>query len=152
MTQRRPPAPGAVTPFVPSPRTHVVELENERAAALLAGRSPGFGRLAFAVFGAAHIEVVNFLVEEGDVFFRIDAGAKFIAVGHGGHFAFQIDDIDPVTRSGWTVTAVGPVRRVHGPEAERLTELLSPWVGGDKRFVMRLTPRRVFGRMLEQSD
>ncbi|MGQ0842874.1 MAG: AAA family ATPase [Sporichthyaceae bacterium] len=141
-------APAAAESVQPR-RCRAVELDHDRALTLLSSRSPGFGRLAFAVYGAAHIEVVNFLLDAGEVVFRIDAGAKLIAVGHGGHFAFQIDQIDPVTRSGWTVTAVGPVHRVHGPEAERLTRALTPWVGGDKRFVMRLTPRRVFGRLLE---
>jgi hypothetical protein len=130
----------------------VVPLARARALELLKSRNPGVGRLAFNLFGVPHIEVVNFLVDGADVVFRIAPGSKLSAVGYGGHFALQVDELDWVDRTGWTVTVTGPVQRVRGVDADRLTELLVPWAAGDRHFVVRLKPRHVVGRELAVLD
>jgi hypothetical protein len=132
-----------------APERRLTELDRERSLELLRDQSPGVGRLAFTMFGIPHIEVVNFLVDENsDVIFRIDPGSKLVAVLHGGQFAFQVEDIDLGSRSGWTVTVSGPAERVTGPAAEDLLGRVTPWAAGERRFVVRLRPRAVQGRAL----
>lgn len=132
-----------------APERRLVELDRERSLDLLRDQSPGVGRLAFSLFGTPHIEVVNYLVDEhGDVIFRIDPGSKLIALLQGGQFAFQVDDIDLGSRSGWTVTVSGPAERVLGPAADDLVGRVTPWAAGERRFVVRLRPRAVVGRAL----
>lgn len=131
----------------PEPHRLIV-LDRTRSLELLAGCAPGVGRLAFNTHGTPHIELVNFILDGEDVIFRVAAGAKLIAASQGGRFALQVDEIDTTSRSGWTVTVSGPVYRVHGADAERLGERLSPWAAGEKRFILRMTPLQVYGRSL----
>lgn len=150
-TEPDPTVSDAENPLIPGPR-QVVPLERTRALELLRERSPGVARLAFNLFGVPHIEVVNFLMDGEELIFRIDPGSKLIAVGYGGHFALQVDEVDHASRSGWTVTATGPVQRVRGPAEQKYLRDLVPWAAGERRFVIRMKPRRVFGRMLVVED
>jgi transcription elongation GreA/GreB family factor len=142
---------GIETAQIPAPR-RLLELESGRALELLRNRKPAVGRLGFNLFGIPHIEVVNFLVDGDDLIFRINPGSKLTAVNYGGHFALQVDDLDTVKHTGWTVTVTGPVQRVRGPEAERLFNSLVPWAAGERPYIVRLKPRRVVGRALEIND
>jgi hypothetical protein len=110
------------------------------------------GRLAFCLHGTPHIEVVNFVLVDGDPVFRIGVGAKLMAVGRGGPFAFQCDRINPGTQTGWTVTLVGPARTLKPAEIEALPEQPEPWAPGDHSRVIRLSTHQVFGRMLSADE
>jgi transcription elongation GreA/GreB family factor/nitroimidazol reductase NimA-like FMN-containing flavoprotein (pyridoxamine 5'-phosphate oxidase superfamily) len=126
----------------------IVPLDRSKSLELLGTRSPGVGRLAFVLFGRPHISVVNFLLDGEELVFRVDPGTKLSAVGYGGHFTMEVDDIDWLARTGWSVTVTGPVQRVRGPEADRLLARLESWAAGERRYVVRLKPRTASGRAL----
>lgn len=110
------------------------------------------GRLAFCVHGTPHIEVVNFVLVDGDPVFRIGVSAKLAALGRGGAFALQCDRLNPGTRTGWTVTVRGPAHALTAEEIDELPALPEPWAPGDRSRVARLTTRQIAGRMLSADE
>jgi uncharacterized protein len=58
------------------------------------------------------VELVNFTVNAGDIMIRTAPGGKLLAAIRGAVVAFEADDFDPATCSGWSVTAVGHARDV----------------------------------------
>jgi nitroimidazol reductase NimA-like FMN-containing flavoprotein (pyridoxamine 5'-phosphate oxidase superfamily) len=64
---------------------------------------------------------------------------------------FEVDRVDPMTRSGWSVVVHGFAQEVtvlDGPgHLEKLRGLpLHPWAGGDRHHLVRITAREVTGR------
>jgi nitroimidazol reductase NimA-like FMN-containing flavoprotein (pyridoxamine 5'-phosphate oxidase superfamily) len=109
-------------------------------------------RLAFCLDGSPHIEVVNFVLVDGDPVFRIGVGAKLAALGRGGPFALQCDRINPGTRTGWTVTITGPARTLKPAEVAALPFQPDPWAPGERSRVIRMTTSQVFGRVLSADE
>jgi uncharacterized protein len=73
-----------------------------------------FGRLAFMdqVGVMPMIIPVNY-VSHGAVVVRSDEGRKLRAAAHGSPAAFEIDGVDDVWRTGWSVVVRGPCRSGH---------------------------------------
>ncbi|MGQ0632964.1 MAG: pyridoxamine 5'-phosphate oxidase family protein [Sporichthyaceae bacterium] len=120
----------------------------DRDAALRLMATQPVARLAFSLHGIPHIEVVNFVIDGRDPVFRIGVSSKLAALGRGEHFAMQVDHLDPMTRSGWTVTVIGPVHPVSAEDTTRLGGVLVPWAAGERTHIVRLTARQVIGRVL----
>jgi hypothetical protein len=127
-------------------------LELDRPAAMALLSDVKYGRLAFCVHGAPHVEVVNFALVGGDPVFRIGASSKLSAALSGRQLALQADRIDERTRTGWAVTVAGPVHLVAREDGERLAAGLVPWAGGERPYVMKMIVRQVSGRRLLPSS
>jgi len=70
-----------------------------------------------------------------------------------GVLAFQVDDIDPSTRSGWSVVVVGVAELIDGSvEQASLRCLLKPWAPGRNEVYIRLPLKVVTGRQILASD
>lgn len=110
------------------------------------------GRLAFCADGTPHIEVVNFVVVDGTIVFRMGVGAKSAALGRGASFALQCDRLNRGTRTGWTVTLSGPVRVLTADEVAALPAQPEPWAPGDRSRVVCLTPRQIVGRLVSGDE
>jgi nitroimidazol reductase NimA-like FMN-containing flavoprotein (pyridoxamine 5'-phosphate oxidase superfamily) len=133
-----------------APLRHLEPLDSVTALTLM--QRERVGRLAFCLHGAPHIELVNFVLVDGDPVFRIGVGAKLMAVGRGGPLALQCDRINAGTRTGWTVTITGPAHILKPAEIEALPEQPEPWAPGDRSRFIRLTARQVFGRALSADE
>src|SRR5262249_61881654 len=60
--------------------------------------------------------------------------------------AFQADDVDPVTLTGWSVTVTGTARLVVTPdEVTRLRTMLQPWVRVTDGHYVRIPAGHVAG-------
>jgi hypothetical protein len=122
-------------------------LARDECLELLAGWR--HGRLAYCYLGRPHVEVVNFLVDGGDVVIRMGVGAKSAAIGRGGFFALEVDSIDDAAGTGWDVTVSGPVAWVTEPaELDRLGRLLSCSAPGERPHIARIACAQVFGRRI----
>jgi nitroimidazol reductase NimA-like FMN-containing flavoprotein (pyridoxamine 5'-phosphate oxidase superfamily) len=93
---------------------------------------------------------VNYAMLDGQVVFRTGPGTKLDAAAAGAVVAFEIDDIDLFSHTGWSVLVVGVARPITEPEtlarARRLP--LSPWVDGERDTFVRLESARMTGREL----
>ena len=100
------------------------------------------GRLAFAGESGPTVRPVNFTIVESDVVLRV-APHGSVRAACGQEVAFEVDDLDPLTRSGWSVLAEGELEETHhGPDPE-------PWPTPDPDAVaVRVRVRRWSGRRL----
>jgi uncharacterized protein len=125
------------------------ELDEQECYALLASRT--LGRLAVVRDGRPEIFPVNYAMEGTTVTLRTAPGVK-LSFGSFAHVAFEVEDIDPVTREGWVVEVRGfaeditdagdewSVRaRASGPE---------PWVQGEKDHYIAISHGEVSGRRI----
>jgi nitroimidazol reductase NimA-like FMN-containing flavoprotein (pyridoxamine 5'-phosphate oxidase superfamily) len=125
----------------------LVRLSPETSFELLAHRS--VGRLAYvARAGTPDIVPVNYRLFEGDVLIRSGPGPKLQAAERRDLVAFEVDDLDEDTATGWSVVVVGRLRRLRETERLRLpaSVLPEPWASGRRDAVVGLTPVRVTGR------
>jgi len=113
----------------------------ERCLALMA--SVPIGRVVYTDQALPAVTPVNFVLHGGQVTIRT-AGSTLAAAVRGAVVAFQTDDIDPVTLTGWSVTVVGRARLVELPE-ETAGPPLRPWVHLTGGSYIRITARDVSG-------
>jgi nitroimidazol reductase NimA-like FMN-containing flavoprotein (pyridoxamine 5'-phosphate oxidase superfamily) len=124
-------------------------LSREECLELLAAHS--FGRLAVAMDSPV-IRPVNYVFDKPSqsVAFRTADGSKFHAMLINGNAAFEIDGIDPQTRTGWSVIIVGMTEEITNPsDLRRLNNLgLETWTPGHKAHWMRIRAWTVTGRRI----
>jgi uncharacterized protein len=110
------------------------------------------GRLVYTDdLGPAAIPV-NYAIAGHDIVFRSAEGSKVRGL-RANAIAFEVDHIDLVNRSGWSVLVRGTSEEV---EMERVPELLRridgdvplPWKKGTHRIWVVITPNTVTGRRL----
>ncbi|MFJ5551791.1 helix-turn-helix domain-containing protein [Streptomyces sp. NPDC093225] len=110
----------------------------------------GVGRVAVFTAEGPAILPVNYVVAGADIAFRT-SGDAVPARAAGTEVAFEVDRIDEVAATGWSVLAVGELRGV--TDADELRRLNAaarsvPWAGGERAHWMRLTPVRLTGRRI----
>lgn len=132
------------------PRRILEELSWDECFMLL--RQQVVGRLLYQdELGPAAVPV-NYAVAGNDIVFRSESGSKVRCV-QDRDIAFQVDDIDAVSHSGWSVLIRGAAEVV---EFERLSELIrrindvapQPWKKGIHNIWVVITPKVVSGRRL----
>ena len=124
-------------------------LSRDDCLALLAQHN--FGRLAVTM-ATPVIRPVNYVFDEPSqsVVFRTAAGSKLHALLLEANAAFEIDGIDPASRTGWSVIIVGRSEEITNPsELRRLEQLgLDDWAPGPKPHWMRIRAWTVTGRRI----
>jgi len=110
----------------------------------------GTGRLAVAVGRQPDIFPVNYAVDARTIIIRTAAGTKLAGAVLGGRVAFEIDEFDAETETGWSVVLHGTAAEVTTLEDVLNTEDLGlrPWAAGEKDRFLRITPFKVTGRRL----
>jgi nitroimidazol reductase NimA-like FMN-containing flavoprotein (pyridoxamine 5'-phosphate oxidase superfamily) len=123
-------------------------LSTEECLSLLRSRS--LGRVAVQLGEVPSILPVNYALLDGDIVFRTDPGSKLLAALMNVLFAFEVDDADPRTRSGWSVLVVGYSEQVRDRATlARVDELgLKPWVTEGRDFVVRIHTKAMTGRRI----
>jgi hypothetical protein len=96
------------------------------------------------------VEPVNFALYDGAVVIRTDADSKLAAATRRTVVAFRADDLDPICRSGWSVTVVGRCEEVtDAGDLAGLDKLgLESWAPGTRNHFIRIEPGIVTGRRL----
>jgi uncharacterized protein len=124
--------------------------ELSRAECLRLLATVTIGRICYTRQALPAVEPVNFALDDGAIVFRTDAGGKLAAAVCRAVVAFQVDDLNPVRRSGWSVTVVGRCEEVTDAEGIiRLEKLsLDPWAPGARSHFIRIMPAIVTGRRL----
>lgn len=110
------------------------------------------GRIVFTMNALPAIRPINHVVVDGDVVMRCHGGAALLhAIGQV--VAFEADQIDPETRTGWSVIVTGKAERVDdADQAARYRLLLRPRVDLDMVHVVRIRPELVTGYKLIEND
>jgi len=106
------------------------------------------GRVAFSDRALPAVLPVTYGMDGQRVVFRTALDGPLGERLDGSVVAFEVDEVDEATRTGWSVVLVGVARLTREPsELLRVDRLWpQPWVGGDRRAVVVITPGRITGR------
>lgn len=112
----------------------------------------GFGRIGVIADHHPMIVPVNYAMDRSTIVIRSRPGRTFDNAMHA-NVTFQVDDIDEVNHTGWSVLVQGlaeEVTRRHSPELIRRTEAtdLEPWAPGESFHWVRIIPHGISGRRI----
>ncbi|WP_371582983.1 pyridoxamine 5'-phosphate oxidase family protein [Streptomyces sp. NBC_01314] len=125
------------------------ELERQECLRLLA-KVP-VGRVVHTRQALPAVLPVNFgLDEDGSVLLRTSAVSELVRAIDGTVVAFEADEVDAATHSGWSVVVTGSAAVVTDPaEQERLARTgPRSWVPSPEEVFVRIEPELVTGREL----
>ena len=93
---------------------------------------------------------VNFCLDGHNILFRTSPGGRLAAATHNVVVAFEVDEIDVPTWTGWSVVVTGVASPLTSPgdivRAEQLG--LVSWLGEDRDHFVQIVPGLVTGRRL----
>jgi nitroimidazol reductase NimA-like FMN-containing flavoprotein (pyridoxamine 5'-phosphate oxidase superfamily) len=107
------------------------------------------GRVSFLADGEIVVLPVNHVMDGQNPVFQTARGSKLSAAEGQNVVAFEADEYDDRTRSGWSVLVTGRAHAIYeDAEIRRLNRLgLHPWVtAADRPFWIRILPTSVSGR------
>ena len=113
--------------------------------------SSTFGRIAVSQGALPVILPINYRYLDGRIIFRTAAGAKLEAATCDSVVAFEVDSMDPLTHSGWSVVVTGMAALVTdvGDLACLEAAAVPRWAPfGEDRFI-ELPLQMVSGRRLD---
>jgi nitroimidazol reductase NimA-like FMN-containing flavoprotein (pyridoxamine 5'-phosphate oxidase superfamily) len=119
---------------------------------LLASRP--YGRVAYIDAGAPAIVPVNHLIDGSTVVLRSMDGGKLGAALFERAVAFEVDDLDVTTHSGWSIVVRGRAEIIDAEEARAYDSWLDSWAvkDGTSTTWVRILADEVSGRRLHAED
>lgn len=113
----------------------------------------GIGRIAYVGrFGPAVLPV-NYKLQDGAIVFRtaessaLDEDLRTGITDAEYRVAFEIDEIDPAARRGWSVLVQGPAHHVSADEQDSARDAgVESWAPGERELFVRIVPTRITGR------
>lgn len=128
---------------------HIHPIARDRCLALL--EAAEFGRLAFNNGDGPTIRPVNHRVMQETIIVRTTPDSPAAALS-GHKVAFEVDQIDASTHSGWSVVATGTATPITD-----IDEIVAashprrrPWAEGDRGQFLKVTIDEINGRELTQ--
>ena len=115
----------------------------------LLGETP-VGRIGVLVDSAPEIYPVNHVVDRDTIVFRTGPGSKLRGLDRSPSVCFQVDGIDPVEHTGWSVLVKGWATELgNADDLRAAVDLpLDYWTVADRPDWVRVTPREVTGRRI----
>jgi len=127
-------------------RGRLVELSDDECWQLLG--SGVVGRIAWNRAGRPFVIPVNFTVDGTTIHIHSSAYSTLVREVDDSQVAFQVDDIDDTTRSGWTVVAQGRAEtRYPGPRTSP-GPTVDVWPEGSKAVTIVIVVAEISGRRL----
>ncbi len=111
------------------------------------------GRLIFTVNALPAVRLMNFAVVGDLIVVRTAADTTVARRVHDVIVAFEADDLDAATSSGWSVVVTGRAARVTDPDAvaRYRTVPLVPWAPGERDQYLTITTEVVEGRRVSRA-
>lgn len=129
------------------PTGSIITLSDDECRARIQASTVGY--VAFVNDEGQQMIPINFAWLDGAAYFQtvpdgvladLTPGHDDVAFGIGHHDIFQI---------GWNVTVRGSTEEVRDPKTIDTVlshDRLTPWAGGDRPLIIKLTPRSIDGR------
>lgn len=125
----------------------LVTLSRPECMALL--RSAVVGRVVFTEHALPAVMPVSYALLDDDVVICTRAGSLLAAAARDGILAIEVDDIDPRTRTGWSVVVTGvPSIITDAAGRSRAVAVLDPWLPDRQDAVVRIPTTVVTGRRI----
>lgn len=108
------------------------------------------GRVAVTSAALPTVLPVNFRLAGDRIVFRTGEGTKLAAATRNAVVAFEVDDIDPVDHTGWSVVVTGVARPVVDPDDRAaLDEMgIARWASGSNGHLVEVSLEMVTGRRI----
>ena len=108
------------------------------------------GRLVYTRRALPAIIPVNYALRAGAIWIWTASSSSMAQAVRASVVAFEVDQLDPATRAGWSVTVIGVARIIHDPsEIERARrEGPEPWAAGRTEHLIKIPLQLVSGRRL----
>ena len=107
------------------------------------------GRMVFTSGALPAVVPVTFAVHDGAVVLRTAPSTRLAAAADGGVIAFEADEVDPVTRTGWSVVVTGVAQVVDDPQQQAIIRsVVEPFAPGHHEVYVRLPLTVVTGRRI----
>ncbi|MFP5283530.1 MAG: pyridoxamine 5'-phosphate oxidase family protein [Actinomycetes bacterium] len=138
------------TPDAPS-RSGDIALSRQTCVELLS--SHHVGRIAWHAADGLHLLPVSYAYHQGAIVFRTSPYGVLSELVHPAEVVFEVDELDPELRAGWSVMVIGRAEAVAEPD--ELVPLwtvdgLVPWATGVRTLFIQVAPRRISGRTFGQ--
>jgi uncharacterized protein len=138
-----------ISPSVPERvAAELDELDRAECLRLLATGVVGRIVVTEGALPAAH--PVAYVLDGEEVVFRTASGSKITAAARHKVVAFEVDEIDVETRTGWSVLGVGEAEEILDPArlAGLHDRLPDPWVPTEGAHVLSVPLQKLTGRRL----
>ena len=130
-------------------RNGLVMLDRAECLRLLTNAT--LGRIGLTTGALPAVLPVNFWFDGERILIRTGPGTKLAAATHDSVVAFEVDDIDPLWHTGWSVMVTGIAHHVVDPEdLERITAMpVARWAPRGGRHIVAITPELISGRRID---
>jgi nitroimidazol reductase NimA-like FMN-containing flavoprotein (pyridoxamine 5'-phosphate oxidase superfamily) len=125
-------------------KSHLREISLQECYELLDGQE--VGRVGFTDEAGPVVLPVNYTLDGAAVLIVTSLSSSLARHLPGKLVAFEVDDVDPYTESGWSVLVRGSAELVHHSEMPTSDQRPRPWVEGPRPLVIRISPHEVTGR------
>lgn len=136
-----------------SENTDVIQnLSGEESLELLATKT--FGRLVVRRNDDMDLFPLNYLVHEGEIYFRTAEGSKLFSLTLNNDVLFEADNVDGDSQEAWSVVVKGTARTLSSnAEIEAADQLpLKPWLPTLKYNYVVVSPNEISGRKFHLGD
>lgn len=114
--------------------------------ALLEGAD--IARVAWQAGDEIQLVPVNYTVADGGLWFRTDPGTALARGTAGRPVVVEVDQVDPVSRDGWSVVVRGTAELVDVLDAPDMLVEMTVWPAGTDSVFVRVDAERLTGRRL----
>ena len=122
-------------------------LERSECLQLLARAS--LGRIGITSGALPTVLPVNFRLVDDQILFRTARGTKLDAATENAVVAFEVDDMDPLAHTGWSVVVTGVARELQAAERDALRSVpLARWAPDTDGRVVAISTDLVSGRRI----
>ena len=127
-------------------------LSEAEAVALLATQQ--VGRLVYTRWALPAVTPVNFTLRDGAVWIWTASSSSMWQGVRGSVVAFEVDQLNARTHSGWSVVVLGVAELVTDPaQIERaLLNGPEPWIADRKEHLIRIPLKLVSGRRIRPGE
>jgi uncharacterized protein len=133
---------------IPDADRRLRELSEEECRELLG--TAVIGRIAFTEGSLPAVQPVHFTLLGEHVYIPTRPGSKVAAAVANTVVAFEADHFDPTTKTGWSVTTIGPSRLLTDDDATAALDALGlrPWASTPHRCYIAVRTSIWHGRRL----
>lgn len=130
----------------------IQKLSDEESLELLSTKT--FGRLVVRRKDDMDLFPLNYLVHEGEIYFRTAEGSKLFSLTLNNDVLFEADNVDGDSQEAWSVVVKGTARTLSSnAEIEAADQLpLKPWLPTLKYNYVVVSPNEISGRKFHLGD
>jgi nitroimidazol reductase NimA-like FMN-containing flavoprotein (pyridoxamine 5'-phosphate oxidase superfamily) len=112
------------------------------------------GRLVFTRWALPAVTPVNFVLRDGAIWIWTASTSSTWQAVRGAVVAFEVDQLDAGTRTGWSVVVLGVAELVTRPEEieEARRYGPEPWIPGREEHLIRIPLKLVSGRRIRRGE